>query len=532
MANTRGGKKPSLLSRILGRKKAGEPDGEPGAERTIYVNAPLPGTAYDEHGRPAQYPANQIRTAKYTVLSFVPKNLFEQFRRVANMYFLFLLILQFIPAVTTGSPGLSAFALFVIVALTMAKDGYEDSKRSQSDKEANRAPAFVLGNAWVNTNKPPAGFFRPRGIMRLVWSDSGAEGSVGGAVGPSHTLPAGSGGAFAGTSYRPGSRGERSDEDAGIGSSSWLQTEWRHLHVGDIVLLREGDAVPVDLVVLSTSEDDGTCFIETKNLDGETNLKSKQSTGSTTHLVTPQHFADFQCVIDAEPPSTQLYSFKGSMQVITAVGGDDFQSAKSAAGSRDPLNIDNLLLRGSVLRNTRWVVGVAVFTGDDTKIMMNAGETPSKRSRIERMMNYQVLSQFCLLFVLCLVSAIIGGIYYGKAQSFQQAFIVRYQTSTNQSAPYFGFLDFWTMLILYQTVVPISLYVTIEIVKSFQAYFINQDIDMYYAPTDRRCIPKSWNLSDDLGQVEYIFSDKTGTLTQNVMEFRQCTIRGRVYGEI
>ncbi|KAJ1931669.1 phospholipid transporting ATPase, partial [Kickxella alabastrina] len=147
-------------------------------------------------------------------------------------------------------------------------------------------------------------------------------------------------------------------------------------------------------------------------------------------------------------------------------------------------------------------------------------------------MNYQVLSQFCLLFLLCLLSAILGGIYFGRADSFQAMFIVKYQTKSGQSAPLYGFLTFWTALILYQTVVPISLYVTIEVVKSFQAYFINQDIDMYYAPTDRRCVPKSWNLSDDLGQVEYIFSDKTGTLTQNVMEFRQCTIHGKVYGEI
>lgn len=86
-------------------------------------------------------------------------------------------------------------------------------------------------------------------------------------------------------------------------------------------------------------------------------------------------------------------------------------------------------------------------------------------------------------------------------------------------------------LIAFQNIVPVSLYISIEIVKTIQAYFINQDIDMYYEPYDTCCVPKTWNISDDLGQIEYVFSDKTGTLTQNIMEFQKCSVHGVAYGE-
>jgi phospholipid-translocating ATPase len=86
-------------------------------------------------------------------------------------------------------------------------------------------------------------------------------------------------------------------------------------------------------------------------------------------------------------------------------------------------------------------------------------------------------------------------------------------------------------LIAFQNIVPISLFISIEIVKTIQAYFISQDIDMYYAALDAPCIPKTWNISDDLGQIEYIFSDKTGTLTQNIMEFQKCSVQGTAYGD-
>ncbi|KAJ1725016.1 phospholipid transporting ATPase, partial [Coemansia biformis] len=478
----------------------------------------MPAAAYT-HGQPPQYTPNQIRTAKYTALSFVPKNLFEQFRRAANIYFLLLLILQFIPAVATGLPGLSALALFTIVALTMAKDGYEDSKRSASDRKANRAPATVLGRGWVNVNKPSARARRPRAPMRLVFGSSGVGGSIGGAAAMAAWPPV------------PAAP-SRLDSGIGIGSDEWAVTEWRHIHVGDIVLLQDGDPVPADLLLLSTSDGDGVCFVETKNLDGETNLKTKHAPACTAHLGSPHRLASLQCVIDVEPPNTQLYSFKGAIRTLRPQS-PEYAGSTLDESARDPLGIDNLLLRGTTLCNTEWAVCAVVFTGDETKIMMNSGETPSKRSRIERMMNYQVVSQFGLLSILCLVSAVLGGVYYGRPDSFQALFIVAFEKkSSDRSAPLFGFLTFWTSLILYQTVVPISLYVTIEMVKLFQAYFISQDMDMYHPPTDTRCKPVAWNLSDDLGQVEYIFSDKTGTLTQNVMEFRQCTIRGKVYGEI
>ncbi|KAG8717833.1 hypothetical protein FRC09_013600 [Ceratobasidium sp. 395] len=92
-------------------------------------------------------------------------------------------------------------------------------------------------------------------------------------------------------------------------------------------------------------------------------------------------------------------------------------------------------------------------------------------------------------------------------------------------------ITFGSCLIAFQNIDPISLYMSIELVKTIQAYFIAQDEDMYYAPLDTACAPKTWNISDDLGQIAYTFSDKTGTLTQNVMQLMRCSIAGVRYGE-
>jgi phospholipid-translocating ATPase len=184
--------------------------------------------------------------------------------------------------------------------------------------------------------------------------------------------------------------------------------------------------------------------------------------------------------------------------------------------------------------------------------MLNGGATPSKQSKIEKETNFNVIVNFIILIGMCTVAAICSGIIENDTDTSADYFELgaRYTDSVALNAIItFVYVSFsllspftfgrWTNLLLFhsscliafQNIVPISLYISIEIVKTIQAYFISQDIDMYYEPYDTPCVPKTWNISDDLGQIEYIFSDKTGTLTQNVMEFQKCSVAGVAYGE-
>lgn len=129
---------------------------------------------------------------------------------------------------------------------------------------------------------------------------------------------------------------------------------------------------------------------------------------------------------------------------------------------------------------------------------------------------------------MCIVSGIVQGVTWSKGNESLNYFEFG---SIGGSPPVDGIVTFWTAVILFQNLVPISLYISIEIIKLAQAFFIYSDVHMYYEKLDYPCTPKSWNISDDLGQIEYIFSDKTGTLTQNVMEFKKCTVNGVPYGE-
>ncbi|PVH16497.1 uncharacterized protein CXQ87_004790 [Candidozyma duobushaemuli] len=194
---------------------------------------------------------------------------------------------------------------------------------------------------------------------------------------------------------------------------------------------------------------------------------------------------------------------------------------------KEAITYDNVLLRGCALRNTKWVIGVVVYTGSETKVDMNSGNTPVKKSRISNELNFSVLINFLVLFILCFVSGLINGLFYNREDESRRYFEFEPYSPTSAGN---GVLAFFVALIIYQSLVPISLYISIEIIKTAQAFFIHSDIKMYYPKLDFPCIPQSWNISDDLGQIAYIFSDKTGTLTQNVMEFRKCTINGKSYG--
>lgn len=308
------------------------------------------------------------------------------------------------------------------------------------------------------------------------------------------------------------------------GKAVWKRNYWKNVRVGDFVKLKNNDPIPADMVVLATSEADGACYVETKNLDGETNLKIKHGLRAASEIRTPLDCEAARFKIESEGPNPALYTYSA----VARWSVRDSQDSSNSEEKFEAISAETLLLRGCSLRNTDWVIGIVVFTGDDTKIMQNSGASPSKRSRISRELNWTVVSNFVILFFMCLICGIANGIYLRDKSS---TFNVFDHGSQAGSAALGGLVTFFTCLILFQNLVPISLYISIEIVKTAQAYFIYSDVDMYYKELDYPCTPKSWNISDDLGQIEYIFSDKTGTLTQNVMEFKKCTINGVSYGE-
>ncbi|TYH96718.1 hypothetical protein ES332_A12G196800v1 [Gossypium tomentosum] len=441
-----------LMSRIYGiacGKASFKEDhsqiGGPGFSRVVYCNEPNSLEAGTRN-----YSDNYVSTTKYTIATFLPKSLFEQFRRVANFFFLVTGILSF-TAIAPYSALSAIVPLIIVIGATMIKEGVEDWRRQQQDIEVN--------NRKVKVHQ---------------------------------------------------------------GDGNFHHTEWKNLRVGDIVKVEKDEFFPTDLILLASSYEDAVCYVETMNLDGETNLKLKQALEVTSSLHDDYNFRDFKAIVKCEDPNANLYSFVGTME---------FEE------QQHPLSPQQLLLRDSKLRNTDYIYGAVVFTGHDTKVMQNATDPPSKRSKIEKTMDRVIYLMFFIVFIM----GFIGSIFFGIAteNDYEGGRIKRrwYLRPDNaeiffdpERAPVAAIYHFLTALLLYSYFIPISLYVSIEIVKVLQSIFINQDSHMYYEEADKPAYARTSNLNEELGQVDTILSDKTGTLTCNSMEFIKCSIAGTAYG--
>lgn len=552
--------------------------------RKIYFNHELPSDMTTSQGHAiVKYPRNKIRTTKYTPISFIPKNLLFQFTNVANFYFLVLVILGAFQIFGVPSPGLAAVPLIVIVTITAVKDALEDYRRVVSDSELNNSPIHLLcGTHNPNVEVDDVSSWRrfkkacTRGlrstykvlrkcfistcgtkkkkqelIRQQVNEDEYALRRVSTVVseysynsqpeprysndtsrvsarfrksiqsGRSHHRPTV---ALPNSLLNPVLKKENQNLDDSK-RTVFKNRSWKDVNVGDIIRIRANEEVPADVIIISDSDPEGNCYVETKNLDGETNLKMKTALkcGGTNNLKHSDDLGDVKFWVECDAPNPHLYTFKGTIHYenYDAVG------RLVNADEKEPITPDNILLRGCTLRNTKWVIGLVVYTGAESKIMLNSGVTPTKKSRISSQLNLSVIINFLLLFIMCFVSGLINGLFYTEDNNSRVYFEFKPYGSTPAIN---GVIAFWVALIIYQSLVPISLYISVEIIKSFQAFFIYSDIKMYYPKLDFPCIPKAWNISDDLGQIEYIFSDKTGTLTQNVMEFKKCTINGKSYG--
>ncbi|RLN88329.1 hypothetical protein BBJ28_00012448 [Nothophytophthora sp. Chile5] len=410
----------------------------------------------DEPNEEDFFVSNEVTTSQYTWWSFVPVFLYLTFQKTANLYFLLIGIFQLIPQVspTDGVP-LQFIPLAIVTIIDAFFAGYEDYKRHVADDLANSAKTRVFNRQ-----------------LR-----------------------------------------------------EFEEVEWRELKVGDFVKITNHEILPADVVILAvvpaegarSGGNTGLCYVETKNLDGETNLKLREATQPTRNMFMNEEDAGYiiQGYVESELPNGDINHYSGTMYLEENPNGAD---------EGIPLTLKNMLLRGSKLRNTSFAYGLVVNTGVDSKIMMSSGdEFPVKVSSIDEMTNKQVIIVVILLVVMSLIGAVGDRLWmnnlvlppYLSLSSIDDTFIET-------------FVYFFTTL---ASMVPITLYVSITLVKALQGYFMERDLDMFDEESGIPMRVRNMQLNEQLGQISHIFSDKTGTLTCNKMEFRKCSIGGRSYGK-
>ncbi|XP_066430586.1 phospholipid-transporting ATPase IK-like [Eleutherodactylus coqui] len=296
-----------------------------------------------------------------------------------------------------------------------------------------------------------------------------------------------------------------------LSGKTFQMQKWKDVQVGDIVCLRKDDFVPADILLLYSTEPGSACYVETAGIDGETNLKYRHALRAThCALQTAEALAEFDGIVTCETPNSILHSFTGVL---------------SWKDTKYSLSNNNLLLRDCRIRNTAVCYGLVIHAGRDTKIMKNCGKVKLKKSKVYDVVEKSVLYITILITIMSLFLGCGAGIWntlYSERHY--------YLPPSPVSSALLGFYLFWGYFSMFCSLIPFFLYVSLELLYTAHNYFIKQDLEMYDSETDSPAQAKGNSLCDLLGEIDYVFTDKTGTLTQNVMTFRKCCIGGRIFG--
>lgn len=442
--------------------------------RSLTVEEPLPEQEYEVvvysrrrdgevvHGAEE---SNHVTTAKYTLFSLVPLTFFIQFRRKANVYFFGITALgaiaDYVPGAFDSTMNISAMivAIMMIFGAAMIKEGVDDYYRGQDDKRFNEQPFVVLEQG---TGQGPGGFEE-----KVVHS--------------------------------------------------------KDIAVASLVKVVEGESFPVDMLFLLSSEPDHGCYVDTKNLDGETNLKKRVACGGGWFGTEPELLGT-DLELTYSPPTPALGAFVGTLR-------------NASNEEARPVGVDNLLLRGTCLRNTKWVVGVVVYNGDRTKLALNLIESPAKRSSLDTQTDGVMIAMFVCQFALVTFATVCYVVFNRNGNARHQWYLCSgdlnsspdvdtlfAENCSDNDGSQAWYQQWLSFLILYNNFISISLYLMMEFAVVVQALFIGHDLEMYYEEFDSPALARNSNLTTDLGRVDFVFSDKTGTLTQNEMTLKFCTL--------
>jgi phospholipid-transporting ATPase len=352
---------------------------------------------------------------------------------------------------------------------------------------------------------------------------------------------------------------------------------WTDVRVGDAIVVRDDENFPADLMCLRSALPDNVCFIRTTNLDGETNLKIRKPLDVKGLLLeSTADVTSLDITLKTELPNKNLHKFKGAAVIrsdafremgfppsqkalaslaeggsaVVDDGSDALEdslraAAAQAANSGTPtttatekeqvevaVTMNEMLLRGCTLKNSTEIVGLVVYTGKETRIQMNSTKTPLKIGSFDRFLNLQITLVIAMQLAMALFLAVANYIWVQNKGIDHFYLALTYHVEGVYANGFvqivINFLTFWILL---SYLVPISLFVTLEIVKFWQGFvFMNWDKDMRDPETGEFARCRNSNLNEDLGKIEYVFSDKTGTLTSNEMQLRQVSIKGQVLG--